>query len=86
MMLDGNFMSPRWVAHLIRSAEHVWQKRYYDFNVRNARQFAEKLDYIHLNPVRAGLCQCPEGWEWSSARHYATGAEGRVEIKSEWTA
>jgi putative transposase len=66
--------------------EHFWQKRYYDFNIRNYAQFVEKLRYIHRNPVKAGLCERPEDWQWSSFRHYATGAEGRVEIESEWTA
>ncbi len=69
-----------------REAEHFWQKRYYDFNVRNQRQFAEKLGYIHRNPVKRGLCERPEGWEWSSFRHYAIGIEGRVETESEWPA
>jgi len=46
----------------------------------------EKLRYIHRNPVKAGLCERPEDWEWSSFRHYATGCEGQVEIESEWTA
>ena len=71
---------------LIGDAEHFWQKRYYDFNIRNYPQFVEKLRYIHRNPVKAGLCERPEDWEWSSFRHYATGCEGRVEIESEWTA
>ena len=71
---------------LIGEAEHFWQKRYYDFNIRNYPQFVEKLRYIHRNPVKAGLCERPEDWEWGSFRHYATGCEGRVEIESEWTA
>jgi putative transposase len=71
---------------LICNAGHFWQKRYYDFNIRNYSQFVEKLRYIHRNPVKAGLCECPEDWESSSFRHYATGCEGRVEIESEWTA
>jgi REP-associated tyrosine transposase len=68
---------------LIGDAEHFWQKRYYDFNIRNYAQFVEKLSYIHR---KAGLCERPEDWEWSSFRRYATGCEGRVEIESEWTA
>jgi putative transposase len=71
---------------LIGEAEHFWQKRYYDFNVRNYRQFVEKLGYIHHNPVKRGLCERPQDWEWSSFRQYATGCEGRVEIECEWTA
>jgi|SRR5271168_2665734 len=71
---------------LLGDAEHFWQRRYYDFNIRNTRQFSEKLRYIHRNPVKRGLCQRPEDWEWSSFRHYATWTEGRVETESEWTA
>jgi putative transposase len=71
---------------LIGEAEHFWQKRYYDLNIRNHRQFVETLRYIHRNPVERGLCERPEDWEWSSFRHYATGIEGRVEIESQWTA
>jgi putative transposase len=71
---------------LIGGAEHFWQKRYYDFNIRDHRQFVEKLRYIHRNPVKRGLCDSPEGWEWSSFRQYAADCEGRVEIECEWAA
>ncbi len=71
---------------LIGDAPHFWQKRYYDFNLRDYPQFLEKLRYVHRNPVRQGLCERPEDWPWSSFRHYASGEVGRVEIESEWTA
>lgn len=71
---------------LIGEAEHFWQKRYYDFNIRNHPRFWEKLRYIHRNPVKRGVCERAEDWEWSSFRQYAAGCEGRVEIESEWTA
>ena len=67
-------------------ADHFWQKRYYDFNIRNHRQFVEKLRYIHRNPVTRGLCADPATWPWSSFVHYATGMERIAEIESEWTA
>ena len=70
---------------LIGEAEHFWQKRYYDYNIRDRHQFVEKLRYIHRNPVKRGLCERPEEWQWSSFLHYATGAEGCVEIESDWT-
>jgi len=34
------------LRRLIGEAEHFWQKRYYDFNIRNHRQFVEKLRWI----------------------------------------
>jgi REP element-mobilizing transposase RayT len=42
---------------LIGDAEHFWQKRYYDFDIRNYPQFVEKLPYIHRNrgPQQARL-------------------------------
>jgi putative transposase len=71
---------------LIGNAEHFREKRYYDFNLRNYRQFVEKLRYIHRNPVKRGLCERAEDWQWSSFRQYATGCAGRVEMESEWAA
>jgi len=87
-------ISRRWIGKLPLKPKaglsgppgHFWQKRYYDFNIRNYAQFVEKLRYVHRNPVKRGLCDRPEEWPWSSFRHYASGAEGRVEIESEWTA
>lgn len=40
----------------------------------------EKIDYIHNNPVRAGLVEYPEYYIYSSARDYA-GEKGLVEIE-----
>src|ERR1700691_983530 len=71
-----------------------WQKRYYDRNVRDAREFSIKLRYLHRNPVKRGLVSDPAEWKWSSFRHllsryfrhYALREVGVVEIESEWTA
>jgi putative transposase len=70
----------------LRAPEPFWQARYYDFNVWSEKKRIEKLRYIHRNPVKRGLVEKPEDWQWSSFRHYATGVEGVVEIESEWTA
>ena len=66
--------------------ESFWQKRYYDRNVRDAKEFAVKLRYTHRNPVKRGLVKAAEDWKWSSFRHYAFREMGIVEIESEWTA
>ena len=66
--------------------QRFWQVRYYDFPLWTEAKRIEKLRYIHRNPVRRGLAERPEDWKWSSFAHYATGAEGVVEIESQWTA
>jgi putative transposase len=65
------------------AAEHVWQKRFYDFNVFTARKRIEKLRYMHWNPVKRGLAQEPEQLPWSIYRTYALGDHGTVRI-NQW--
>ena len=35
----------------------------------------QKLDYVHNNPVKAGICTNPEDYRFSSARYYLTGKD-----------
>ena len=42
--------------------------------------------FHHRNPVVRGLVERPEDWPWSSFRHYFAGADGVVEIESQWMA
>jgi putative transposase len=46
------------------------QGRFFDRAARTVREYHEKVEYIHLNPVRAGLVQRPDDWKWSSVRDY----------------
>src|ERR1051325_11486096 len=41
------------------TAEHFWQKRFYDFIVWSRRKEIEKLRYMHRNPVTRGLVSSP---------------------------
>jgi putative transposase len=44
----------------------------YDRNLVSDRAIVAAIDYIHLNPVRRGLCRSTVDWKWSSARWYAS--------------
>ena len=48
----------------------VWQKRFWEHRVRDAKDFRMHLDYIHANPVRHGLASRPGDWPASSFRRY----------------
>ncbi|WP_397569525.1 REP-associated tyrosine transposase [Schlesneria sp. T3-172] len=54
----------------IDSSDPIWQARYYGFNIWSRAKGEEKLDYMHMNPVRAGLVERARDWPWSSARWY----------------
>jgi putative transposase len=62
---------------------HIWQRRFYDFNVWTEHKRVEKLRYMHRNPVHRGLVESPELWRWSSYRAYFLGETGPVRI-NEW--
>jgi hypothetical protein len=48
----------------------VWQRNSLGIELRNGKVFLQKLEYIHYNPVKAGLCALPEDYLYSSARFY----------------
>ncbi len=49
----------------------LWQERFFDRGLRTVREYHEKIEYIHLNPVKAGLVNRPEDWKWSSMKEFA---------------
>ena len=59
---------------------HVWHHRYYPFNVYTTKKTIEKLEYMHNNPVKAGLVDNPCDWPWSSASYYLKGERSRVRL------
>lgn len=65
-----------------KTAEHIWQSRFYDFNVWTARKHVEKLRYMHRNPVKRELVLEPDKWPWSSFRSYAYGERGIVLVNA----
>jgi REP element-mobilizing transposase RayT len=52
---------------LNRTGETFWQRESYDHWIRSDEEKARIRRYIHMNPVKAGLCANPEDWRWSSA-------------------
>jgi putative transposase len=42
----------------------------YDRNLIKPETVLAAIDYIHLNPVRRGLCDRATDWRWSSAKHF----------------
>ena len=49
----------------------VWMRDYWDRYIRNQEHYHRVVEYIHQNPVKAGLVKRPEDWKWSSARGIA---------------
>lgn len=46
----------------------LWMRDYWDRYIRNQQHLDAVVEYVHQNPVAAGLCRRPQDWLWSSAR------------------
>ena len=44
----------------------VWQRRFWEHQIRDERDLQRHVDYIHYNPVKHGLVQNLEDWPWST--------------------
>jgi len=63
---------------------HFWQRGGgYDRNLTEPTAIWSKIDYIHANPVRRGLCERAMDWRWSSAGEHETPGSGPLAIDRE---
>jgi putative transposase len=44
-----------------------WHPDYFDRYMRNEEHLAQTVEYVELNPVKAGLVRSADDWLWSSA-------------------
>ncbi|HSE31433.1 MAG TPA: transposase [Pyrinomonadaceae bacterium] len=62
------------LEHQVRDRNYkysLWQTEKNVFPIISERTFMQKLNYIHNNPVRAGLVEKATDYRWSSARIWA---------------
>lgn len=55
-----------------RREGHIFERRYFDVACTDADYFRNIIAYVHLNPVRAGLCASPDEYAWTSHAAYST--------------
>jgi putative transposase len=58
-----------------------WRPRFDEFIITSRRQLRIKLDYIHNNPVKAGLVLQPTDWPYSSAADWLKGIKGVIKVE-----
>jgi putative transposase len=54
-------------SHRLSSKFPVWQRGFTDHRIRNSGEFQARREYIHQNPVRAGMVELPWFYPYSSA-------------------
>jgi putative transposase len=58
------------VREVLQGKGKFWQDRFDDLVLITEKQFRIKLNYVHQNPVRAGLVRNPEDWPYSSYKDW----------------
>ncbi len=53
----------------------IWERNPLSIDLWTKEVFIQKMEYIHYNPVVAGLCVYPEDYKYSSAKFYETGKD-----------
>lgn len=70
-------------AHKTNSDYQLWQEGTHPQLMSSEAMLRQKLEYIHLNPVKRGYVDVAEHWRYSSARQYQ-GLESSVDVFADW--
>jgi REP element-mobilizing transposase RayT len=63
---------------------HIFAGRYKSLCIEKERYLLELSRYIHLNPVRAGITENPEGYKWSSYVYYIGKGKKPEWLNTDW--
>ncbi|MGN2392776.1 REP-associated tyrosine transposase [Pelomicrobium sp. G1] len=78
----GDETQPAAFSRAKRRERLIWQRRFWEHTIRDERDLAAHLDYIHYNPVKHRLCSTPAQWPYSSFHRFVR--EGRYPL--DWAA
>ena len=48
----------------------IWQRRFWEHQIKDNRDFINHVEYIHYNPVHHGLVLAAKDWQYSSFHRY----------------
>ena len=70
MRNDGSLVLKELLVNARDRKHQVWERDSLGVPLWTPEVFEQKLDYIHNNPVKAGLCKFPDDYKYSSASFY----------------
>jgi putative transposase len=53
-----------------RRERGIWQRRFWEHQIRDEHDLQIHVDYIHFNPVKHGLVMDVDEWPWSTYHRY----------------
>jgi putative transposase len=75
-LAQGGFLDLAAASRRGADERSVWQRRYWEHQIRDEEDFARHVDYIHFNPVKHGCVLRAADWPYSSLHRFVR--EGRL--------
>ena len=66
------------------SSHLVWQESFKATPLWSAWMIWQKINYIHANPVKAGLVNSAKDYRWSSFRAFYSNDEADLKVDQDW--
>ncbi len=67
-------------SHRDKRERGIWQRRFWEHQIRDERDLARHIDYIHINPVKHGHVRRAVDWPYSSIHRFIR--DGR--LSADW--
>jgi len=69
--IRGTIDTPQLTSSRLRHREGgVWQRRFWEHQIRDDADLTAHCDYIHYNPVKHGLVKLPRDWPYSTFHQF----------------
>jgi putative transposase len=72
-MAQGGREGPLSASRRKRGERGVWQRRFWEHAINDENDFERHFDYIHYNPVKHRLVDCPRQWPYSTFSRWVAG-------------
>ncbi|MBE1160086.1 REP-associated tyrosine transposase [Dyella acidiphila] len=53
-----------------KGERNIWQRRFWEHQIRDERDLQSHVDYVHINPVKHGHVNRASDWPYSSIHRY----------------
>ncbi len=63
-------VAARSASKIKKREKGIWQRRYWEHQIRDDPDLQSHIDYIHYNPVKHGLVTQVKDWPYSSFHRY----------------
>ncbi|MFC5488830.1 transposase [Dokdonella soli] len=69
-------------SRLRKGERGIWQRRFWEHQIRDDGDLRRHVDYVHINPVKHGHASRASDWPYSSIHRYIRAGE----MSADWSA